>query len=353
MAGRKKTNSVRVEISKTPTGYNFRLCTTVNGKRHRKGLGTVKGGKRSKEFLEMKRTAEKIAVLEQKKLTERAYGIQLERTEEISLHSFLLNYSQNYTKKDNRKVKAVVNRAIGFFDNSVHLHTLAEDDVEEFVDSIKEETKSETARGYVQAFKKALESGVKKGLIYQNPARNIVVKTEHDRLLKDVLTQKELRLLEATPCGNEHVRNAFLFSCLTGLGMAECRKLRWEDIKKEDDTHYLHFARGKTKRVGKVKLSKAMKFIGNGNSKSGFVFPKLPTTNGANKILKNWIKRAQIDKKITFYCGRHTFGTLQALAGADLLTIAKNMAHADTKHTVKYLNYVQTNQDKAIDAIGF
>ena len=353
MAGRKKTNSVRVEVTKTPTGYNFRLCTTINGKRHRKGLGTVKGGKRSKEFLEMKRTAEQIAVLEQKKLTERAYGIQLERTEEISLHSFLLNYSQNYTKKDNRKVKAVVNRAFYFFDQSVHLHTLEEDDVKEFVDSIKDETKSETARGYVQAFKKALESAVKKGLIYQNPAREIVVESEDDRLLKDVLSKNELQVLERTDCGNQMVKKAFLFACMTGVGLAECKKLTWENIKKEDDKIYLHYVRGKTQRNVKVILEKAQDYLNKGQEKDSLIFPQLPSTNGANKVIRNWVKRAEIEKKITFYSGRHTFGTLQALAGADLLTIAKNMGHKDTKHTQKYLNHIQTNQDKAVEAIGF
>ncbi|MCR8667410.1 tyrosine-type recombinase/integrase [Aestuariibaculum sp. M13] len=71
--------------------------------------------------------------------------------------------------------------------------------------------------------------------------------------------------------------------------------------------------------------------------------------NGVNKCLKNWVQRAKIDKHITFYCARHTFATQLLLYGANLKTVADALGHADTRNTIKYLNYIDSLKDDAVD----
>lgn len=349
MAGRKKENTARVEVQKTPTGYNFRLRITINGKRYSKGLGlTTQGGKRSADYLTKKKEAEQIAEIEQAKLRTASYGTTPELLRQVSLHAYLDTYVKTYTRKDIRRTRAMATRAKAFFTVPTYLHTLTAKDCEEFCNTIKDELKSDTARGYVQAFKKALEYAVQQKYLIANPAKGITVKTKHDRLVKNVLTTNELQTLEKTPCGNDEVKRAFLFSCLTGLGYADCKALKWENLHHEDGKTYLQYKRLKTKNEVKVKLGKAAGyFVENGTP---YIFTNLPTNNAANKVLRYWLKRAGIAKAITFYSARHTFGTRQAINGANIVTIAKNMGHSSTAHTAKYVNHVREAQDKAVEA---
>ena len=60
----------------------------------------------------------------------------------------------------------------------------------------------------------------------------------------------------------------------------------------------------------------------------------LPTDTVINKNLNVWVKRAGIDKKITFYCGRHTFGTLLlSEEGVNIETVADAMGHKNIRET--------------------
>ena len=50
------------------------------------------------------------------------------------------------------------------------------------------------------------------------------------------------------------------------------------------------------------------------------VFAELPSRPTTNKILRQWVEKAGIDKKITYHTSRHTFGTMMMTVRADLYT---------------------------------
>lgn len=54
------------------------------------------------------------------------------------------------------------------------------------------------------------------------------IKLQESRI--EYLTQKELAQLVQTPCDIPIVKNASLFSCLTGLRYSDILQLTWEDI---------------------------------------------------------------------------------------------------------------------------
>lgn len=93
-----------------------------------------------------------------------------------------------------------------------------------------------------------------------------------------------------------------------------------------------------------------MKLLGEEGRKDEYVFNigKISHT-AVNKNLKNWLKRAEIDKKITFYCARHSFACLLLMNGANLKSVADAMGHSSTKTTLKYLNHVERLKDEAIN----
>ncbi len=94
----------------------------------------------------------------------------------------------------------------------------------------------------------------------------------------------------------------------------------------------------------------AIKILGERGPADEYVFT-LPSEAAIRKNLKNWMKRAGIDKKITFYCGRHTFATQLLIHGANLKTVADCLGHTTTQHTIKYLNYVDALKGEAIAAL--
>lgn len=162
---------------------------------------------------------------------------------------------------------------------------------------------------------------------------------------KNILTKDELQLLANAKCGNEEVKRAFLFACFTGLGIAEIRKLTWERVS----NNKLKIYREKTEEQIINDLHPvAIKLLGEFGKPKEKIFI-LPSDTAVNKSIRVWIKRALIAKKITFYCGRHTFATQLLLNGANLKTVADCMGHSTTKETIKYLNYVNELKSEAIN----
>jgi len=87
------------------------------------------------------------------------------------------------------------------------------------------------------------------------------------------------------------------------------------------------------------------------NDPDNYIF-KLPSEVALNKDLKYWIKKAGITKNISFYCARHTFATqLLIHTKANLKTVANLMGHSTTKHTEKYLNYVDELKTEAVNSL--
>lgn len=79
------------------------------------------------------------------------------------------------------------------------------------------------------------------------------------------------------------------------------------------------------------------------------VFAGLPSRPVTNKVIRQWVEKAGISKKITYHTSRHTFGTMMMTVGADLYTTCKLMGHADVRTTQIYAKIVDS---KKIEAVG-
>jgi len=58
----------------------------------------------------------------------------------------------------------------------------------------------------------------------------------------------------------------------------------------------------------------------------------LPTHDGANKSIGKWVKRAGINKDITFSCARLSFSILLQDALVDQATVALLLGHTTTRY---------------------
>ena len=85
---------------------------------------------------------------------------------------------------------------------------------------------------YMVRFKTILNTAVQDKIIKSNPCFGVRIKGVE--VLPKFLTEDEIRKLNAAKCGNENIRNAFLFSTFTGLRLSDVQNLKWEQITNEN-----------------------------------------------------------------------------------------------------------------------
>lgn len=275
----------------------------------------------------------------------------------INFFDFADSFVLEYKKKDIRMIEAALKQFKTFVENpKLKLVDISHSTMNNFMHYLNDESglNGETPHNYFTRFKKILKDAEVKGLLRDNPARNIKFqkKTNSDELKKQVLTSEELQILANTNCGNEELKKAFFFACYTGLGYAEIKKLKWANIK----NNRLNTRREKTNQKIEIKLKdNLLNLIGDKQRDELFLFDLIGqngnviSDNGINKCLKNWVARAEIEKHITFYCARHTFATQLLKYGANVKTVADALGHTNTRHTIKYLNYIDNLKDDAVD----
>jgi len=275
----------------------------------------------------------------------------------INFFDFAENFIDTYKKRDIKIHKATLKKFKRYIKNqNLKVIDITPSIMYGYKDYLKDNCglTGETPHNYFTRFKKILKSAELNGLLKVNPTKDIKFRKtiSDDTLKKQVLKSDELQILANTYCGNEEVKKAFLFACYTGLGIAEIKKITWKNIVQNK----LITSREKTKQKIEIKLKDGLiKLIGNKNSTNDSIF-NLKNENGAffstnaiNKCIKNWVKRAKIEKHITFYCARHTFATQLLQFGANLKTVSDALGHTTTRSTIKYLNYIDNLKDKAID----
>lgn len=348
--------SVQLREKKINNGKSFYLDIYQNGKRSYKFLGIkviTKGPKKDSptKRKEKIRIAEERAAQEQIKLISRGTSYTPEHLREISFDDFSNDFLKKYTKRDKRIVSAAVKKFKEMINaKKLHVSEITPEIMENYREFLLacNELSGETPHNYFTRFKKLLKGAKIKGLISEMPTLDLVFKNpnKEDNLKKEILDIEELRILSKTDCGNSEVKRAFLFCCYTGLGLAEANDLKWSEIK----NGRLVTKRKKTKSVINNHLSTAaVRLLGEPGRRDELVFGVNQIShNAVNKNLKNWLKRAAIDKKITFYCARHSFACLLLMNGANLKSVADAMGHASTKTTLKYLNHVERLKDEAI-----
>lgn len=168
-----------------------------------------------------------------------------------------------------------------------------------------------TARLYYNTFVTALNEAVREGIIPENPTK--LLKKEEKKLIgqgesrRCYLSIEEIRLLMATPCKDETVKQAFLFACFCGLRISDVRTLRWADIGKGTEGYYISKLMVKTRHVVTVPLSEnALSWMpARGQARADDKVFELPSFFSVNYRLKQWAREAGIDKPVTFHSGSH------------------------------------------------
>jgi integrase len=223
----------------------------------------------------------------------------------------------------------------------------------------------------------ALEEAVRKGIIYVNPFRKI---PRHERMKKKPVFRNawsldELEHLMETPCKIEpQYKQAYLFSCFTGLRWSDVNPLRWDEIitKTIDGNQewFIHFEQEKTEDIEYLPLSdQAVEILKERRHEqkqireiSQYVFPRVKETDVEHsKIykqvsyhLKKWASAAGYDsKRMHFHTGRHTFATnvLENSPDGDLWTVSKLLGHKSISATQIYAHVRDSKKKAAVKGL--
>lgn len=208
-----------------------------------------------------------------------------------------------------------------------------------------------SASTYFSVFKAALKQAFIDGYFTTDIAAKIKsIPSEESR--REYLTIDELNTLVVTPCENDVLKRAALFSALTGLRHSDIQKLKWNEISLDNNQPRINFTQKKTKGVEYMPISQqALEICGEPKSPNDLVFENLTNPAWINRPLKTWVAKAGINKNITFHCFRHTFATLQLSSGTDIYTVSKMLGHTNVKTTQVYAKVIDEKKNKAAEAI--
>ena len=117
---------------------------------------------------------------------------------------------------------------------------------------------------YYGTLRTAINRAYKEGIITINPTKefDFADKVRQEPSRREYLTIEELKLLIATPCRHEIIKQAFLFSCLCGLRVSDIRKLTWSDLQQSGGRVRIEIKMQKTKEPLYLPISdEALKWL--------------------------------------------------------------------------------------------
>lgn len=319
----------------------------------------------NKETLEV---AKRVRFERGQQLLESAEGYRLKRENDVNFLDWMECYYNAYTKGDKRHIKRARICFIDFLNASpefakfaarIKPEQLTKPMMIAFTEYLQSRFKGEGAHTLYARFKKIIAAAVEADVLRKNPCNGVVIKIDKGTLKKDVLSVEEVAKLMETHYDGENpdIRRAFIFSCYCGVRWCDVKDLTFANV--DYANKLLKFEQAKTHGHSAasgvvIPLNDGLlKLIGEpeeGEDKDSLIFP-LPSHTMCLKALRHWVKRAGIDKHITWHCARHSFAVNILNNGANIKTVASLLGHSGLQHTEKYTRAVDSLKQEAINSL--
>ena len=319
----------------------------------------------NKETLQL---AKKIRQEREQELLESKEGYRLKKDRKVNFLDYFQAYIDNYTKKDIRMMQIALQRFKDFlndtpeykkFASRIKPEQISRDMIEAFTEYLQSRSVGEGAKSIYQRFKKVIKYAIEHDVMMKNPCTGIVIKVDEEILRKDILSADEIQQLIATHYEHENpnIRRAFIFCLYCGLRFCDVKDLTFANV--DYSNKLLKFEQNKTKghsansgviiplNDGLLHLIGKPQQAENNNS---LIFP-LPSYEMCLKALKRWVKRAGINKHISWHCARHSFAVNILNNGANIKTVASLLGHSGLKHTEKYTRAIDSLKQDAINSL--
>lgn len=223
-----------------------------------------------------------------------------------------------------------------------------------------------TQNAYANKLSAVLHQAVKDNYLNRNPI-TLIDKPKKEHVQKVYLLEEEIKKLIDTPCKQNDLKLAFLFSCFSGLRFGDIKKLTWNNVKnnrieirqeKTSQPVYLDLSKTAIEILTKkYELDTKENIMPMPNRK---VF-KLPGSK-RNDIIREWAKSAGLSEDrwkksditrshLTFHSARHTYATLAITQGIDIYTVSSLLGHTNVKTTLDYAKIIDEKRKKELDKL--
>ena len=201
--------------------------------------------------------------------------------------------------------------------------------------------KPNTILGIVRHIRKMIKLAIAEGIIFRDPFDGYT--PERPKAEQKYLTREELDRLMKTQLDHPSrylTRDMFLFSVFTGLAYRDVCNLTPKHIVRADDgVLWIRTTRQKTGTPCDIPLLELPKQIiekYKGVAKDGKLLPML-SCGRLNKNLKVIAKLCNIDRKLIYHAGRHTYATEICLSqGVPIESVSRMLGHRDLRSTQIY-----------------
>lgn len=314
--------------------------------------------KKNKEIYEL---ADKILSIRQAEFYQGKFKLRNDKKGKIT---FLEYYEQ--LKEDRFETKANYGNwdaALKHIERYCPPHKQLKDIDTDFVKGFKRylNTKAKTKSGtplsqnskytYFNKFKAALREAYTENYLEENVLRS-VKGFEQGESTREYLTYSELQAMTQAECKYPILKNAFIFSCLTGLRWSDIDKLRWSEVRDEDTGSRIIFRQKKTDGLEYLYVSEqSRQLLGKRKNESDRVFRGLKYSAVYNTEILRWCMKAGITKHITFHSARHTNAVLLLENGADIYTVSKRLGHREIRTTEIYTKIIDKKMKEAANLI--
>jgi Site-specific recombinase XerD len=308
--------------------------------------------------------ASKIRSEREQEFKESMLGYRLKKERNVNFLDYYQAYIESYTKKDIRMVKIALNRFKDFlkehyplYEFSIKPELMTKDMMERFVEYLQSRSVGEGAKSIYQRFKKVIHYAIDNDVIIKDPCKGVVCKVDDQILRKDVLSTEEVQSLIQCHYDNENpnVRRAFILCLYCGLRFCDVKDLTYKNV--DFTNKLLKFEQNKTKGHSAnsgviIPLNDGLlSLIGNPPDNLESSIFCLPSYESCCKSVKRWVKRAGINKHISWHCARHSFAVNILNNGANIKTVASLLGHSGLKHTEKYTRAVDKLKSDAINSL--
>ena len=315
----------------------------------------------NKETLEL---AAKIRAEREQQFKESMLGYRLKKDRNVNFLDYYQAYIDSYTKKDLRMIKIALNRFKDFLKEQYPLYEfgikpdlITKDMMEHFVEYLQSRSVGEGAKSIYQRFKKVVRYAIDHEVMQKDPCKGVVCKVDDQVLRKDVLSMDEIQALVQCHYENENpnVRRAFILCLYCGLRFCDVKDLTYKNI--DYTNRLLKFEQNKTKGHSAhsgviIPLNDGLlSLIGEVPEDLNSSIFNLPSYESCSKSVKRWVKRAGINKHISWHCARHSFAVNILNNGANIKTVASLLGHSGLKHTEKYTRAVDKLKSEAINSL--
>ena len=242
------------------------------------------------------------------------------------------------------------------------IDAVTEDLFEEFRFYLKKKRfAAKTVNRHLCWLSRLMYRAVSKRIIRYNPFEDATYEKEERKIR--FLQKSDIAKLMALKVNDreaEQARQMFLFSCFTGLAIADMERLKFSHIQTSvDGRRYIRKERQKTKVESIVPLHPIVEEILSRcregqtvkEEGEGLVFQRGCSRSAMNNKLSTVGLACGIRQRLSFHTARHTFGTLSLSAGIPIESIAKMMGHASISSTQIYAQVTDKKISEDMDRL--